>query len=210
MSVNLSELFPPSGGSSGGGGGDCNIPILNSPPANPELGEQWFSSTDGYLYIWYGAEWVAIGGAGGGDGGGSGGGGGSDDPYWAQTVLMINFDGQAEGSTDIVNHAPRYSGWLEDFVFTPVGGAVVTLTDAKHGDGSLDLSPTNSWIKSSIPNNPIAVLSDDFTVEGWFKANALSTGNSNAQTLFAKWGAAGARERHYQREYRLYCCLPKP
>jgi hypothetical protein len=51
----------------GGGGGDvdCNIPILDSPPANPELGEQWFSSTDGYLYIWYGAEWVAIGGAGG-------------------------------------------------------------------------------------------------------------------------------------------------
>ena len=57
--VNLSELFLASGGSSGGG--DCNIPILNSPPANPELGEQWFSSTDGtYLY---GAEWVAIGGA---------------------------------------------------------------------------------------------------------------------------------------------------
>ena len=29
---------------------------------NPELGQQWFSSTDGYLYIWFGAEWVAIGG----------------------------------------------------------------------------------------------------------------------------------------------------
>ena len=50
------------GGSSGGGGGDCNIPILDSPPANPEIGQQWFSSTDGYLYIWFGAEWVAIGG----------------------------------------------------------------------------------------------------------------------------------------------------
>ena len=64
------------GGGSEGGGGDCNIPILDSPPANPELGQQWFSSTDGYLYIWYGAEWVAIGGAGGGGGGGSGGDGG--------------------------------------------------------------------------------------------------------------------------------------
>lgn len=41
---------------------DTNIPILDAPPESPEPGEQWFSSTDGYLYIWYGAEWVAIGG----------------------------------------------------------------------------------------------------------------------------------------------------
>lgn len=49
----------------GGGGAvdvDTNIPILDTPPADPELGQQWFSSSDGYLYIWYGAEWVAIGG----------------------------------------------------------------------------------------------------------------------------------------------------
>ena len=41
---------------------DTNIPILDTPPESPELGEQWFSNADGYLYIWYGAEWVAIGG----------------------------------------------------------------------------------------------------------------------------------------------------
>jgi len=41
---------------------DTNIPILDAPPESPELGEQWFSNADGYLYIWYGAEWVAIGG----------------------------------------------------------------------------------------------------------------------------------------------------
>ena len=44
------------------GGGDCNIPILDTPPESPELGQQWFSNADGYMYIWYGAEWVAIGG----------------------------------------------------------------------------------------------------------------------------------------------------
>lgn len=41
---------------------DTNIPILDAPPESPEPGEQWFSNADGYLYIWYGAEWVAIGG----------------------------------------------------------------------------------------------------------------------------------------------------
>jgi hypothetical protein len=50
------------GGSEGGGDVNCNIPILDTPPEDPELGQQWFSSTDGYLYVWYGAEWVAIGG----------------------------------------------------------------------------------------------------------------------------------------------------
>jgi len=50
------------GGSEGGGDVNCNIPILDTPPADPELGQQWFSSSDGYLYVWYGAEWVAIGG----------------------------------------------------------------------------------------------------------------------------------------------------
>lgn len=48
--------------SDGAGDVDTNIPILDSPPGNPELGQQFFSSTDGYLYIWYGAEWVAVGG----------------------------------------------------------------------------------------------------------------------------------------------------
>jgi hypothetical protein len=81
MSVNLSELFPPSGGSTGSNleeapddgkqyarqseawsEVDHNIQVSASAPANPELGQQRFSSTDGYLYVWYGAEWVAIGG----------------------------------------------------------------------------------------------------------------------------------------------------
>ena len=48
--------------SDGAGDVDTNIPILDNPPPTPELGEQFFSSTDGYLYIWFGAEWVAVGG----------------------------------------------------------------------------------------------------------------------------------------------------
>jgi hypothetical protein len=41
---------------------DHNIEVSDPAPANPEIGQQWFSSADGYLYVWYGAEWVAIGG----------------------------------------------------------------------------------------------------------------------------------------------------
>ena len=43
------------------------IEVSEEPPEPPyEIGQQWFSSTDGYLYLWYGSEWVAIGGASGG------------------------------------------------------------------------------------------------------------------------------------------------
>ena len=41
---------------------DHNIEVSGYAPASPAIGQQWFSNADGYLYIWYGAEWVAIGG----------------------------------------------------------------------------------------------------------------------------------------------------
>ena len=47
----------------GSGGGSGLIEVLEEPPEPPyEIGQQWFSSTDGYLYLWFGNEWVAIGG----------------------------------------------------------------------------------------------------------------------------------------------------
>lgn len=52
------------------------IEVSEEPPEPPyEIGQQFFSSTDGYLYIWYGAEWVATNmkSSGGGDGGGDSG-----------------------------------------------------------------------------------------------------------------------------------------
>ena len=44
------------------GGGSGLIDVLDSPPSDAEEGQQWFSSTDGYMYMRYGTEWVAIGG----------------------------------------------------------------------------------------------------------------------------------------------------
>ena len=43
-------------------GGSGLIEVLDSPPADAQEGQQWFSSTDGYMYMRYGTEWVAIGG----------------------------------------------------------------------------------------------------------------------------------------------------
>ena len=164
------------GGSSGGGGGDCNIPILDSPPDNPELGEQWFSSTDGYLWIWYGAEWIAIGGAGGG---GSGGPDvpTSDDPYWNNVSLLLNFDGVSSGTTD------QWTDGAGKQSFTNVNGVSISDAQFKYGDGSA-LFSTNQYLAAD--KNEDLSLNADFTAECWFFATNLSAGT---QGLLTSWGS---------------------
>ena len=102
--------------------GDCNIPILDSPPVNPELGEQWFSSTDGYLYIWYGAEWVAIGGAGGS--------GGDIDPgpdgeeFWDDVEVQMRFFSSEDPKLeDTGKYPPIYSNCGDPTLFSAVYGS---------------------------------------------------------------------------------------
>ena len=174
MSVNLSELFPPSGGSSGGG--DCNIPILDSPPANPELGEQWFSSTDGYLYIWYGNEWVAIGGAGGGstpepepDIG---------DPYFTQTTLLMNFDDEERPWKD--------DGYRGGVTFNPINDPATSDVESKHGGRSLALNVSGSGnSRLEVTGLPVAHLVNACTVEMWIYPTASSgTSGTTKRTIF--------------------------
>ena len=168
------------GGSSGGGGGDCNIPILDSPPANPELGERFFSSTDGYMYIWYGSEWVAIGGAGGGDGGGTGPEPEPEpdpDPYWPNVGLLINCDGEADESQNVVDASGKNQ-------VTVVNSAKVSTDTYKYGTGALNLSGGAGYLQL---NNMSTALtgSNNFTLETWIYRNPsaayqylYTTGNS--------------------------------
>jgi hypothetical protein len=167
------------GGSSGGGNVDVdtNIPILDSPPANPELGEQFFSSTDGYLYIWYGAEWVAIGcGSSGGEGGGEGGGNGGDglsDPYWSSVRLQMQFDDESDP-------------WKDDAKWTsqtpdPKNGAVTSDAEFKHGGRSLLVNPNgNEEQRVQIQGLGTDHLLDQGTVEFWMypTSEAGNTGTS--------------------------------
>ena len=60
MSVNLSELFPPSSSSGGGGGGEF-VHIGANPPASPEEGQQWMevpASGDATMWIYDGGKWL--------------------------------------------------------------------------------------------------------------------------------------------------------
>jgi hypothetical protein len=151
------------------GGGDCNIPILDSPPANPELGEQWFSSTDGYLYIWYGSEWVAIGGAGGGDGGGSGG-GEEGDPYWFNVELLINCDGQPNESQNILDVKGKNA-------MIVVNNTKISTGVVKYGTGSVHApNESGSDLDYCITDGGFN-LQGDFTLEWWMMRTGGTGGN---------------------------------
>jgi hypothetical protein len=60
MSVNLSELFPPSGGS---GGGECKPPVFidSDPPDDVVAGELWYDSDNDTLNLFDGTDWIVIG-----------------------------------------------------------------------------------------------------------------------------------------------------
>jgi hypothetical protein len=141
------------GGSSGGGNVDVdtNIPILDSPPANPELGQQWFSSTDGYLYIWYGAEWVATNmkSSGGGDSGG--------DPNFGNVDFLLNGEDGLADSTG--NHT-----------VIVVGEVPIETNIVKYGSGSIGLSPQTA---GHLAVESFGDLGGPFTVEAWVYPEGL-------------------------------------
>ena len=156
--------FPAAGGSVEGSG---LIEVSEEPPEPPyEIGQQWFSSTDGYLYIWYGAEWVAIGGAGGGDGGDGGGSSEPGDTFWSSVGLLINCDGEANGSTNIVDATNKNQ-------ITVVNGAKVSTGEFKYGTGSIDL--TSGYLELSDSSQAIQGA-NQFTFETWiYRTNTSSS-----------------------------------
>ena len=130
-----------------GGGGSGLIEVSEEPPEPPyEIGQQWFSSSDGYLYVWYGAEWVATNMKSSSEGGGDSGG----DSNWDKVELLIN------GEDGLVDSASRHT--------VTVHGNVSIETDVvKYGEGSINLTETGGYLSvTSIPQ-----LNVPFTVETW-------------------------------------------
>lgn len=88
---------------------------------------------------------------------GSSGGGGSSDPYFANVVSLLHFDG-AVGSSTITD--VKGLSWA-------TSGSTPTLTDAQKQFGPTSMAfPTNAVITAT-PSTPIN-LGDDFTIEGSF------------------------------------------
>jgi hypothetical protein len=96
MSVNLSELFPPSGGSSGGDSAGAGMVIQPTEPADPITGLQWMDSTTGRIWIWDDDKWLELPAGGGGDASSGGSGGGA----W-EHIETISADGVSAVEIDI-------------------------------------------------------------------------------------------------------------
>ena len=97
MSVNLSDLFPPSGGSSGGSGGG-GVTISASEPTDKTEGMMWMdtASTPAVVWIWDGAAWVEFPFVGGGGSDGSGGSG----PKLPELQYLVIGGGGSGGTFD--------------------------------------------------------------------------------------------------------------
>ena len=167
--------FPAAGGSVEGSG---LIEVSEEPPEPPyEIGQQWFSSDDGYLYIWYGAEWVAVNMSTSPDDGGTDPEPG--DPYWDMTTCLINTDGAEIGTKDIVDVTGKSD-------ITLVGnktGPFVSGDEFKYGESSVYFSQA-SGVKGNIEISQCD-FTKPWTMECWW----FRTKNFGSQfgSLFSKF-----------------------
>ena len=173
--------FPAAGGSVEGSG---LIEVSEEPPEPPyEIGQQWFSSADGYLYLWFGAEWVAVNMPTSS--------GGTDpepeptDPYYSQTTLLMQFDDEGLPWKD--------DGYRGGVAFKPVNDPATSDAESKHGGRSLllNLSGTsNSRLEATgFPNKHLLY---ECTVEMWvYATSSAGTTGTSKRTIFTGTGAIG-------------------
>ena len=103
--------------------------------------------------------------------GGSAAGGGDTDPYWSNVVLMLGFDGQADGATTFTDESPFGAS------ITATDNAQIDTSVSKFGDGSLVLDGDNDFL--SIPSSAEFSVANAFdkTFEGWVYPADLSHQN---------------------------------
>ena len=53
VSVDPTVWVATGGGGSGGGGGNASVEVGTNPPLTKEVGDLWFNTNDGVLYVWY-------------------------------------------------------------------------------------------------------------------------------------------------------------
>lgn len=89
------------------------------------------------------------------------------DPYWANVVSLLHFDG-ADASTTFTDQKGK--------VWTPSGNAQIDTAQSKFGGASLWLDGAGDFVTTD--DSPDFYLGNgDFTIEGFFNETAASTGS---------------------------------
>lgn len=92
----------------------------------------------------------------------AGGGGGGSDPYWANVVSLLHFDG-ADGSTTFSDATGK--------TWTATGNAQIDTAQSKFGGASGLFDGSGDYVTSTISS---AIGTGDFTVEAWIRVASLS------------------------------------
>lgn len=90
-------------------------------------------------------------------------GGGGGDPYWANVVSLLHFDG-ADGSTTFTD--------VKGLTWTLVGNARLDTSRVKYGSAALLLDGSGDYAWASNPT--LNLGGGDYTVEGWAYYDATS------------------------------------
>lgn len=102
------------------------------------------------------------------------------DPYWANVVSLLHFDG-TDGSTTFTDVAGGYA-------WTGTGNAQIDTADSKFGGASLLLDGTGDFAES--PNTADHSADADYTIECFIKSNSPSS----TKLIATKRGASIAAE----------------
>lgn len=87
--------------------------------------------------------------------GAAGGGGGGADPYWANVVSLLHFDGE-NGSTSLTDETGR--------AWSAVNSAIIDASQSKFGGSSCLFNANNSYAQAAASND-FGFGTGDFTVE---------------------------------------------
>lgn len=101
------------------------------------------------------------------------------DLYWDNVILLVHADGLDNGTSIIDSSTSAVA-------LTASGGAVTSTTSPKFGAASLKIANAGSYVSGTIP----ALGAGDFTVEFWFRPDAVNTAWKYALRLGTLWSTS--------------------
>lgn len=112
------------------------------------------------------------------------GGGGATDPYFANVVLLLHFDGSS-GSTAFTDSSSSAKA------ITAIGNAQVSTAQKKYGTGALALDSSGDYLQTTSTSADFNFgTSTDFTIEAWVYVQTASPSSVN-------WFALNARSYYF-------------